>query len=306
MRVLAVALGILGVVDAWGAWHATVPGGPRAAPGAGRRSRSRSRSSSWSSRPWRSRIVVFVAAIGWIAVGLIALAAAVLPSGLRTPTVGRRPGWSDIVDAWLRGRDVGDARRDEILDAYDYDTADRDKLVRFSVLLILAGIIASAGLISNSVASIIGAMIIAPLMGPIVGIALGIVTGLPGAGRPVADRRHRRHRWSTILIGVAMGAWLGTAPNVPYEQRDRRRGPRRRSSTSSSRSPPAPPAPTPPRMPRSPTRCPGWRSRSRSSRRSGPPASCCRRGCLRRPPVRSCCSPRTSCRSCWRRASCSS
>ena len=137
------------------------------------------------------------------------------PSGLRTPD-GRTPtGLVEIGDAWLRSRDVGDARRDEILDAYDYDPADRDRLVRFSVLLILAGIIASAGLISNSVASIIGAMIIAPLMGPIVGIALGIVTGLPKPGGPVAGRDAPAGIVATILIGVAMGAWLGTAPNVP-------------------------------------------------------------------------------------------
>ncbi len=159
-------------------------------------------------------IVVFVASIGWIAVGLIALATVVWPSGLRTPD-GRTPtGLVEIVGAWLRSRDVGDVRRDEILDAYDYDPADRDKLVRFSVLLILAGIIASAGLISNSVASIIGAMIIAPLMGPIVGIALGIMTGLPRrAVQSLAVAT--AGTLVTILIGVAMGAWLGSAPDVP-------------------------------------------------------------------------------------------
>src|SRR5207342_368353 len=86
---------------------------------------------------------------------------------------------------------------------------------RFSVLLILASIIACAGLIGNSVASIIGAMIIAPLMGPIVGIALGIVVGLPvRAVRSLVVAVAGIAL--TIGIGVAMGAWLGSAPSAPF------------------------------------------------------------------------------------------
>jgi uncharacterized hydrophobic protein (TIGR00271 family) len=158
-------------------------------------------------------IVVVVAAVGWIGVGIIALAGVVWPTAIRTPD-GRVPtGIAEIAASWLRGRDIGDARRDEILEAYDYDLVDQDKLARFSVLLVLAGIIASAGLIANSVASIIGAMIIAPLMGPIVGIALGIVTGLPQrAVRALVVAA--AGTLATILIGVAMGAWLGSAATV--------------------------------------------------------------------------------------------
>ena len=213
MRVVAVVLGLLALVDAWGAWHSTLPGvrGLRLA----RAALLLAAGVVLMAIPSVAfAIVVFAAAVGWIVVGAIALAMVAGPSDLRTPD-GRTPtGSAEIADAWLRSRDVGDVRRDEILDAYDYDPADRGRLVRFSVLLTLAGIIASAGLISNSVASIIGAMIIAPLMGPIVGIALGIVTGLPrravqslvvtGAGILV-----------TILIGFVMGAWLGSAPDVP-------------------------------------------------------------------------------------------
>jgi len=213
MRVLAVALGIVSVVDVRGARHATLPGvrGMRLA----RAALAFTAGLVLLAIPGPAfRIVVFIASVGWITIGLIALASVVWPSALRTGDGPTPTGLAQIVGAWLRNRDVGDARRNQILDAYDYDTADRDKLIRFSVLLILAGIIASAGLISNSVASIIGAMIIAPLMGPIVGIALGIVTGLP-----------RRTVQSlivaltgtvvTILIGVVMGAWLGSAPGVP-------------------------------------------------------------------------------------------
>jgi len=213
-RVVAIVLGVLALVDAWGVWHSRLPG---------IRSLRLARAALLLAAgvvlmaiPGVAfAIVVFAAAVGWIVVGAIALAMVAGPSDLRTPD-GRAPtGLAEIGDAWLRSRDVGDARRDEILDAYDYNPADRGRLVRFSVLLTLAGIIASAGLISNSVASIIGAMIIAPLMGPIVGIALGIVTGLPKraiqslavtvAGILV-----------TLLIGVVLGAWLGSAPNVPH------------------------------------------------------------------------------------------
>ncbi|MDE6278357.1 MAG: DUF389 domain-containing protein, partial [Paramuribaculum sp.] len=42
------------------------------------------------------------------------------------------------------------------------------------VILILAILIASLGLNTNSTAVIIGAMLISPLMGPIIGIGLGI------------------------------------------------------------------------------------------------------------------------------------
>ena len=44
-------------------------------------------------------------------------------------------------------------------------------------MLTLAGMIAIAGVLTDSTATVIGAMIIAPLGTPILGIALGIVTG---------------------------------------------------------------------------------------------------------------------------------
>jgi len=48
---------------------------------------------------------------------------------------------------------------------------------RFYVLVALSAIIAGYGLLSGSVAVIIGAMLVAPLMGPIFGIALSLVSG---------------------------------------------------------------------------------------------------------------------------------
>jgi uncharacterized hydrophobic protein (TIGR00271 family) len=45
------------------------------------------------------------------------------------------------------------------------------------VLLVLASVIATAGVVADSTATVIGAMIVAPLMTPILGIALAVVIG---------------------------------------------------------------------------------------------------------------------------------
>jgi uncharacterized hydrophobic protein (TIGR00271 family) len=49
------------------------------------------------------------------------------------------------------------------------------RLSRFWLLLILSGVIASAGVVSDSTATVIGAMIVAPLMTPILGMVLAVV-----------------------------------------------------------------------------------------------------------------------------------
>ncbi len=53
----------------------------------------------------------------------------------------------------------------------------RRKMSRFWVLLVLASIIAAAGVVGDSTATVIGAMIVAPLMTPILGTMLGVVLG---------------------------------------------------------------------------------------------------------------------------------
>jgi uncharacterized hydrophobic protein (TIGR00271 family) len=49
------------------------------------------------------------------------------------------------------------------------------RLSRFWMLLLLAAVIASAGVVSNSTATVIGAMIVAPLMTPILGTVVAVV-----------------------------------------------------------------------------------------------------------------------------------
>ncbi|GAA4353034.1 TIGR00341 family protein [Microbacterium rhizosphaerae] len=67
---------------------------------------------------------------------------------------------------------------DEVTEALDLGSGDRvGKRSGFLIMLTLAGIIAIAGVITDSTATVIGAMIIAPLGTPILAIGLGIVTG---------------------------------------------------------------------------------------------------------------------------------
>ena len=67
--------------------------------------------------------------------------------------------------------------------------------LNFHVLLTLSGVIATLGLLANSVAIIIGAMIIAPLMGPIIGLAYAMAIG---------NRRLLRRSSLTILTGTLL------------------------------------------------------------------------------------------------------
>jgi len=64
--------------------------------------------------------------------------------------------------------------QDELL--FDGPESGR-KLSRYWTLLILSAVIATAGIVVDSTATVIGAMIVAPLMTPILGIVLSTVTG---------------------------------------------------------------------------------------------------------------------------------
>lgn len=67
---------------------------------------------------------------------------------------------------------------DNLSDQLNLDTGDtRAKRSSFWVMLTLSGVIAVAGVMNDSTATVIGAMIIAPLAVPILGMGLAIVTG---------------------------------------------------------------------------------------------------------------------------------
>lgn len=66
----------------------------------------------------------------------------------------------------------------EVTEALDLGSGDvAGKRSGFLIMLTLAGIVAIAGVLTDSTATVIGAMIIAPLGTPILAIGLGIVTG---------------------------------------------------------------------------------------------------------------------------------
>lgn len=69
-----------------------------------------------------------------------------------------------------------------------------NKLARFWILLGLAATIATAGVLTDSTATVIGAMIIAPLATPIMGIALAVVIG------------DARRLWRSVTLAAAGSA----------------------------------------------------------------------------------------------------
>lgn len=87
------------------------------------------------------------------------------------------------------------------------------KVSRFWLLLTLAGIIASAGVVADSTATVIGAMIVAPLMTPILGIVIAI--GL-------ADRRNLVRCLVLLAAGtaatIAIGYLVGLIIELPVNE----------------------------------------------------------------------------------------
>jgi uncharacterized hydrophobic protein (TIGR00271 family) len=71
-----------------------------------------------------------------------------------------------------------DERREVLEDLFVFGKANfRPYLARMSVLMVLSTIIATAGLISDSAAVVIGAMLVAPMMGPVMAAAGAVVMG---------------------------------------------------------------------------------------------------------------------------------
>jgi uncharacterized hydrophobic protein (TIGR00271 family) len=82
----------------------------------------------------------------------------------------------------------------ELRDQLFLDIGDvSGKMSRFWILLLLSAAIATAGILNDSTATVIGAMIVAPLGTPIMGIALGVVTG---------DARRLSASFATVVAGA--------------------------------------------------------------------------------------------------------
>lgn len=92
-----------------------------------------------------------------------------------------------------------------------FDGEDRSrKLTQFWLLLLLAAVIASAGVVADSTATVIGAMIVAPLMTPILGSLLAVV---------LADRSNLLRCAGLVVAGavavVAVGWLMGLTVAQP-------------------------------------------------------------------------------------------
>jgi uncharacterized hydrophobic protein (TIGR00271 family) len=81
---------------------------------------------------------------------------------------------------------------------------------RFWALLVLASVIATAGVVADSTATVIGAMIVAPLMTPILGVAVGLV---------LADHRPLVRSVLLVILGalavVAIAYVIGIVVHPP-------------------------------------------------------------------------------------------
>jgi uncharacterized hydrophobic protein (TIGR00271 family) len=99
-------------------------------------------------------------------------------------------------------------RRDpgELRDRLDLDSGDSGaKRSAFWLMLTLAGVIATAGVLTDSTATVIGAMIIAPLSTPIMGSALAIVTG---------RGRAAMRALGYVLLGVVLVIGIGVVGSL--------------------------------------------------------------------------------------------
>ena len=151
------------------------------------------------------------------------------PGGVSAvPTSARAPsGILGAMNIGLRDRVLPENQRrtlEELSDDLDLRSGDaRAKQSAFWTMLVLSGIIASAGILADSTATVIGAMIIAPLSTPIMGIALGVVKReriragrfvVLGARPRRADRGHRGVRGPDVDVPRNSQITSRTSPTV--------------------------------------------------------------------------------------------
>jgi uncharacterized hydrophobic protein (TIGR00271 family) len=160
--------------------------------------------------------IIVVAAVLALLVGAL-----MLSLGLQDGRAGKRVDASAItiwtvVYEWLNERNIGPDGRYELGQKLYFEQPDRtDKIVSWSVMLVLSVAIATFGVLQDSTAVVIGAMLIAPLMVPILGIAAALVNG-----RDWWSRLGRS--FAVVAIGVVasvgiawiIGSWLPAV--VPF------------------------------------------------------------------------------------------
>ena len=94
-----------------------------------------------------------------------------------------------------QGGVTAEERRGVLEDLFVFGKANQTPyLFRMAVLLLLSTVIASAGLLSDSAAVVIGAMLVAPMMNPVMAAAGSVVMGWP--------RRFYASLWLVFAMGV--------------------------------------------------------------------------------------------------------
>jgi uncharacterized hydrophobic protein (TIGR00271 family) len=105
------------------------------------------------------------------------------------------------INDFLHGGPVDGSEIQRVRDALLFEgPKKRVRTSRFFMLLILASAIATYGLLSDSVATVIGAMIVAPLMLPIMGLAFSVSLG---------DRRAILRSLYISLLGIGTAIAVG-------------------------------------------------------------------------------------------------
>lgn len=141
-------------------------------------------------------IVASMLALGWILLSLLVI---IISLDATTPTT---VGYGDVMLVlrdWLEARAQTPDERRFLFDKILFDGPDsRRRIVRFVVLMSFSSIIAATGVITDSVAVVIGAMLIAPLMTPLMAVAVSMVMGWP-------TRLARSTGVALLGIGIAIG-----------------------------------------------------------------------------------------------------
>jgi uncharacterized hydrophobic protein (TIGR00271 family) len=110
----------------------------------------------------------------------------------------------------LHGGPVTTAEVDRVSDTLTFEHGrPGPRFLKFAILLLLASAIATFGLLSDSLAVVIGAMIVAPLMLPIMGMAFSISLG---------DRDGIINTLLVSLAGIAMAVIVGFLLTLPVAQ----------------------------------------------------------------------------------------
>jgi uncharacterized hydrophobic protein (TIGR00271 family) len=98
-----------------------------------------------------------------------------------------------------------------VLSAQERQTVYKDivkmsrKSTDFVVLITLASVIASVGLVQNSMAALIGSMIVAPLMAPILALSMALIKG---------NMRLMQRAASTAAIGIVAAIGVGVVTSL--------------------------------------------------------------------------------------------